>query len=164
MLRRVIDAFNDYIFILLILSLIIVFLFKTNKNRIKAFIIFYASIFIFIDFFLIIYKYKFSILEFYLIIRSLIFNILTVLEKLDSSLIGFYYLIEKLINSLFILGLAINYSTFINRLISINLIFITISLNLKIYLNKFKEEIICFKENIYYINRNFCFSKIVLNC
>ena len=37
MLRRVIDALNDYIFILLILSLIIVFLFKTNKNRIKAF-------------------------------------------------------------------------------------------------------------------------------
>ena len=164
MLERVFSLFINYLPILLILSLIITFLFKAKKNKIKAFVYFYISILLFICLFLFTYRYKFSFIEFYLVIRDLVIDILFILEKIKLSLVSLYYFVDKIIDSLFILGLAINYSTFINRLISINLIFTTISLNIKIYLNRFKEEIISLKENIYYINRNFCFSKIVLNC
>ena len=164
MLNRVINILFDYSFILLLLSFVLTFSFKNNKEKIKVFLSIILSIISFIFLFLIIYKYKLEFLNFYLAIKNIILIVLSLLDKLNILAISLIGLIIKIGSLAFILGLGINYSTFLNRIFTINLLLIFFSLFFKFYLKKIllliKKVHLYLKPIIY----NRCYENIVLNC
>lgn len=164
MLDRVINVLFNYSFILLLLSLVLIFCSKSNKEKIKVFLSIVLAVIIFIGLFLIVYKYKFEFLDFYLNVKSLILEILNLLDNLNILVITLIGLLIKIGSFIFILGLGINYSTFFNRIVTINLLIIYFSFFIKIYIKKvilyIRKIHPSFKPIIY----KKCYENLVLNC
>ncbi|MBO8428113.1 MAG: hypothetical protein IAC58_06195 [Firmicutes bacterium] len=164
MFGNIFNVLLDYSIIILIISLVFSFCFKSKKGKIKAFSLFYSTLGLFFILFLIIYRFKFDILDFYLIIRSFIFLILSILEKIKISLISLINVLSKAIMLLIVLGSAINFSTFINRIITINLFFDYVNTLIYVKAIKIKKEYIKIKKHFDFIYINFSSNRIALNC